>query len=216
MAHLANYIKQRTRSILRRLRFELLPTSHTGLILLWHPLARGTDETSNLYQFGFEDDSEEIEKFYAQLGRICRRHDVDEWLSKGYKCATLSQGGRRLAAAWIWHGKCDLAALSGRCFSRKRSIEFFPGTAYLCLVSIRSEWQGQGLNTRFLGSIISSDYIVNGFERMVATTGTDNGGFIISSTRVGAKVIGVVAVRRWIGGVSRKEHFVDRSLRCWN
>ena len=192
-----------------------LPTQHIGLILLWQLSRQVEFGLSGVYELNFESDSKVITEFYRQSGRTWHGRDIADWLARGFKCISLMRDGRRLAAAWIWHGKCDLPALSGRCFSSNRTIEFSPRTAYLCFVSVRPELRNQGLNTKLLNLLLSNKNIEKAYDRIVATTGTDNGGFIISSTRAGAEIIGVVAVRRWLNSISRNEHFVDRTRRCW-
>ena len=187
--------------------------NHLGLVF-YKDLTNSSDFGDLGNDVALSIDVGEISAFYERVGRPAAGYKAREWLDSGYHCWAARIENRIVGVQWVWFGECALTGLSGRCFSIRRNVVFSHRIGYSCQLVVDPSARGQGIATSIHRAILAH-YQHSKIKGLVATMGAENSAPIKIWTKSGARLIGVVSLRKIFEHVSRKEIFLDMDSVCW-
>lgn len=204
--------------------FRLFYSRHLGLILGFR-VGECDLETPNrdlgedlwvAFSSDVEVDVDQVHQFYIRNGWYLAREDIERWLSLGYDCMLgYNDQGRIVASQWFWYNEITLDKPRRCYFSKNDRIVLDSDTAYVCYELVDYPYRGRGIGQFMKRKFIERFKRDKTIKNLVLTTGASNSANIRAWMNTGARLIGIVEVRKILNLVIRRELFLDSKEKVW-
>jgi len=162
------------------------------------------------------NNSIDIYNYYNKNGKYIPEEVIADWLLNDYRCWLAYSSNEIAGISWTWTGKVHLQGLSGRAFSKKKTIEFEEDTFYICHVHVDRKYRGQNIMAKLEIEQLKFHLIENNYSKGVITMGIDNIPSVKTQTKLGGKLIVVSFMLFLLNIQFRKYLYFERKEKCWN